>query len=70
VKYNCNYGTRNSRISKPIIQYDKNNNFIKRWKSQKEAEDALHIIHINCCCKGRAKTAGGYIWRYEKESEK
>lgn len=52
--------------SKPVIQYDKDFNFIKRWDSVAEAERTLNIRHISSVCN-RSKyryTAGGYIWRY------
>jgi group I intron endonuclease len=47
----------------PIIQYDLNNNVIKKWDS---ISDAQHIIgrgDIRACLKGKTKTAGGFIWR-------
>lgn len=73
-KYNCNYGTRTKRIhektKKPVIQYDLNNNFIKRWDSATEAAISLKKINgasINSCCKGKYKQMYGYIWRYANE---
>ena len=69
-KYNSNYGTRLQRMattnSVPVIQYDKSGNEIARYKSQKEAAEATGVgnRHISCVCKGKRKTAGGYIWKY------
>lgn len=79
--YNCNYGTRNERISKNNInnekrnkkvnQYDLQGNFIKTWNSIKEVSETLKICksHIGCCCKGiyGRKTSGGYKWKYADE---
>ena len=50
------------------LQYDINGNFIKKWSCAKEIERQLgiHHSHISKCCKGKLKTAGGYIWRYEE----
>lgn len=64
--YNANYGTRNKRISKPISQFDKHGNFIKRWESAKEIERILNIDSgsVSKCCKGKLKSAGGYKWQY------
>lgn len=68
--YNNNYGNRNKkiqdRISKSIIQLDKNNNFIKKWKNSIEASKSLNINggNIRSCCRNELKTAGGFIWRY------
>ncbi len=57
---------RSVKISKPIIQYDKQGNFIKKWKSATEAKNELGYkdTPICNCLKGRCKTAGGYVWKY------
>ena len=66
-KYNCNYGTRNSRISSPVICIELN----KIYNSIKEASEDLNIqqAHISGCCVKRKHyiTAGGYHWQYVKE---
>lgn len=46
-----------------VFQYDKQNNFIKEYESQAEAIRITGIKHINCVCKGRRKTADGFIWK-------
>lgn len=66
--YNSNYGTRNSRISKPVVNLDTG----ERFESTLEVQRKLGI----CCssitevCKGNKKrhTAGGYHWAYESEA--
>ena len=77
VKYNCNYGTRNERVSKkhvnrkdqskPIRQFTKDGAFIKEYPSINEVERQTGYInsHISQCCKGKLKSAYGYIWRYK-----
>lgn len=45
---------------KPIIQYDKKGNFIKKWKCGRDT----NIQHVYEVCNGKRKTAGGYIWKY------
>lgn len=66
-KYNCNYGTRNSRLSSPVICIELN----KTYNSIKEASKELNIqqAHISGCCAKRKHyiTAGGYHWQYVKE---
>lgn len=54
---------------KPVLQYTKEGEFIKRWASIKEAGLTLGVNQegIGRCCRGKYKTAGGYVWRYEKE---
>jgi hypothetical protein len=51
---------------RPVAQYDKENNFIKEWKSALDAEQGCGVsrCHIATVCKGKRQSAGGYIWRY------
>lgn len=74
--YNVNYGSCTERMAKAksisIIQFTKNNEFVRRWNSAKEVERELGIHHsiICMCCKGKQKTAYGYKWGYEKDYER
>ena len=52
------------KISKPILQYDLEGNFIKECSSITEA-NKHHKGDIQACCRGKQKTAGGYIWKYK-----
>lgn len=42
---------------------------IKIWDYIKEASGSLNIAgtSISACCRGKRKTAGGFIWRYYEE---
>jgi hypothetical protein len=53
--------------SKPILQYDVNNNIIKEWPNAVKASEILNIKVASICnvLKNRAKTAGGFIWKYK-----
>ena len=55
--------------SKKVKQFDINNKYIKTWDCIREVERTLKIknYNITSCCKGKRKTAGGYIWRYANE---
>lgn len=66
-EYNINYGTRNERVSKPVLQYDRLGNFIREWPSGLKAEEELGINNgnISSCCSGKVKTAGGFVWRFK-----
>lgn len=72
-EYNSNYGSRNERISKslskPVIQFSLDGKFIKKWKCVMDVQRELGIDNgsVSKCCKGKLKTAGKYIWRYEIE---
>ena len=54
-------------ISKKILQYDLQDNFIREWESTREIERILKIYNsnISACCRDKRKTAGGYIWKYK-----
>lgn len=51
---------------KRVLQYDKNNNFIKEWKSISDAQRQLKIFNIGACCRKLYKSAGGYIWKFKE----
>lgn len=52
-----------------VLQLNKENKILKEWKSLSEIERVLKIPagNISHCCKGRRKTAGGFMWRYKNE---
>jgi hypothetical protein len=58
---------------KIVNQYDLNNNFIQSFPSSKAAAESLGKItsssngassHISDVCRGKRKTAYGFIWRF------
>lgn len=74
-KQNCNYGTRNKRISeknaenktlwsKGVIQKDKNGKIIAEFDSRLEAERATGVSNTDICrvCNGTRKSSKGFIW--------
>ena len=57
---------------KPILQYTRDGEFIKRWESAPEASEALIGFrrgqsNICSCANGNLKTAYGFVWRYESD---
>ena len=72
-KENINFGTRNERISRKILQYSKSGEFIREWPSALEIKRMLGISNSNIiqCCRGNPNhtTAGGFIWRYKEEKD-
>ena len=66
--YNMNYGTRNQRMSKPVILI-KNNETVE-FKSLTDAANYIkkgaNISNISRCCKGLRKTAYGYVWKFKE----
>jgi group I intron endonuclease len=58
-------GAKNTN-SKKILQYTKDNNFIKKWDCMSDAakEYNIAISNITKCCQGECKTIGGFIFKY------
>lgn len=83
-QYNNTYGTRLLRsssnqknrkdCSKPVLQFDKDGNFIARYPSAIEVERQLKIRNSQICgvCNHRPSyyTAGGYKWEWDKAVDK
>jgi hypothetical protein len=66
-KTHSDWMLENHPNKKPIIQYDLYNNVIKEWDSARHV-DFVHQINyknISACCRGKRKTAGGYIWKFK-----
>lgn len=55
----------------PVLQFDKRGNFIARYCNAVEASEAVGIdkSSIGKCCRNipKYKTAGGYIWKYDRK---
>lgn len=77
---NSIYGNRSRKIGekvsqvphtwlyRPVLQYSIKGDFIKEFKSLKEAANtvgAKGYANIQSCCKGRIKSAMGFIWKYK-----
>lgn len=62
------YGENHSN-SKTVSQYNKNNKLINIYGSVNEAGRQLNIEFSNIakCARGKRKTAGGFVWRYENK---
>ena len=52
---------------KRVLQFSKSGELLNTWPSTAEAVRVLGIHHIDACCRGIRKTAGGYKWKYENE---
>ena len=54
--------------TKPVLQFSKDGELIEEYSSIHEAErhTGLSASNICACCKGKYKSAGGYIWKYKK----
>lgn len=65
-KYNNNYGSKNTKLSKKVAQYDLNGNFIRIYDSINEVKTVLgkSVGNIGQCCQHKRKSAIGYKWEY------
>jgi len=73
MKYSCETKKRMSDSkkdigNKPILQFSKNNDFIKEWKSQTEIKEILKLKIWNAL-NGISKTCGGFKWKYKNNEE-
>ena len=61
--------TNGKKTAKKVMQFSKDEVFLCTYKSGKEAslKTGINHSHIMECCRQKRKSAGGYIWRYERE---
>lgn len=59
------------KISKQVLQYTIDGEFIAEYKSTMDAHRKTGIDNsgISKCCLGKQKTCGGYIWKYKRDTE-
>lgn len=70
-------GKKNPKLSKvlrerygiKVNQYTLDGEFIARYNSLVEASQIINIdpSGIGACCRGKAKSSGGYIWKYAEK---
>ncbi|MEQ6856083.1 NUMOD4 motif-containing HNH endonuclease [Lysinibacillus capsici] len=61
-EYNLNYGTRNQRISKPVIAFNKKETLY--FSSMTEAAyEGFNLSCVSAAARGKLKTHKGYQWK-------
>ena len=75
--YNNTYGTRlqkvsekmtNGKLSKRVLQYTLDGEFIKEWESVKETgRNGFNYKLVHACIIGKQKTHKGFIWKYKED---
>ena len=60
---------QNCGLSKKVVQLDRNRNMVKIWDSMSEVQRAniAKSASVSSCCRGKAKSAGGYLWEFYSE---
>lgn len=71
-RYNRSISHKNTIVPnrwKKVVQYTKDDVFVREWESLTKASNETNtlISSITSCCRGKFKTANGYIWRYKNE---
>lgn len=63
----CSKKKISDKLSKKILQFSKDGILINEYNSLKKASEETGIEKSNIClvCKGKTKTAGGFIWKYK-----
>ena len=64
------YNTKSSNEKKPVLQFDKQGNFITEYDSVSSAVCAVglkNVRSVSRCCDNKQQTAGGYYWRWKFE---
>lgn len=59
---------KKSPSHKPVLQYDLDGNFIRKYYGIMEAqrETGVQFKNISKVCHGERNSAGGYFWKYEE----
>lgn len=62
------------KVERPVLQYTKDGEFVAEYPSTREAERQTGIKHvqISAVCNGKKwfKSAGGFVWSYNKKMKK
>lgn len=58
----------NHHLAKKVYQYSKQGEYITEWDYMSLASKELNICKSSIAqvCSGKRKTAGGYVWKYER----
>ena len=57
---------KDNSLSLKVEQYSIRGELVNTYYGTKEAqrETGIHSACVSACCRGKQKTAGGYVWRY------
>lgn len=54
------------KVSRHVLQYDLDGNFIREWDTAKEAMGQMNAPKVREVCSGARKSSGGYIWKWKE----
>ena len=52
----------NSTHSKAVKQFTLDGEFIKDWRTAKEAQEYVKCAGVNICCNGKTSSVAGFLW--------
>lgn len=57
---------RRKARKQPVLQFDKNGNYIAQYSTSKQAswKTGTPALNINLCAQGKSNAGGGFQWRY------
>ena len=69
VKHAWGTGIFDEVMCRPVYQFDMDGNFLKAYKSVRQAEDETGISHSVICrvCNGKLNYTHGFTWAYQDE---
>ena len=63
---NTNYKLIAEKLSKTVLQFTKDNVFVREWSSTNECgRNGFDQSNVSACCRGELKSYKGFIWRYK-----
>lgn len=63
------YKALSEKMSKPVLQYDKEMNFIKEWKNAYEAnKEGYSNSKISSCCNNKRPFHRDCIWKFKEQT--
>lgn len=64
---NTDYREIARKLSKSVIQYTKDGEFVREWSSTNECgRNGFNQGHVSSCCIGKRKSHKGFIWKYKE----
>ena len=68
--YGKRFAGADNVTSKKVEQYTLDGIFVKEYNCTREAGESVGVTSgmIGMCCRGKRKTAAGFIWKYKKGS--
>ena len=65
---NNKYGTRNEKLSKRVLQFTLDGEFVREWESTHECgRNGFTHQKVSACCRGEKPQYKGFLWMYVED---